>query len=95
MAYAVTQIRMMNYGNIITEMSKIGSDETKAQAFIDACKAMVKEDAPGFTEAQVMERVSSNLGYLMGYSPSTIDTAMWSRLCISHPIFGSALETMK
>lgn len=95
MAYAVTQIRMMNYGQFVDEMINIGSDEKKAQELIDAYKAMVKEDAPGFTEAQVMERTSGNLGYLMGYAPSKIDTEMWGRLCVSHPIFGSALGTMK
>lgn len=92
--YAVSQVRMMNYGQIVDEMSEIGSDEEKAKMFIDAYKKMVKEDAPGFTEAQVMQRTSGNLGYLMGYAPTKIDTGMWEKLCISHPVFGEALKNM-
>jgi len=80
--------REMTMEHIVDLMIEIQSNEELAKEFLDKCVADALENPANSNCSQGMmeQRVRRNLGYMMGYAPTRIDTDMWKRIGCAHPM---------
>jgi len=84
----------MSMQEVVDAMIEIGSDEEQARDFFSRFveAAMDHPNNAGCDPGMIQVRVRHNLGYIMGYAPTRIDTSMWERVFdCKHPVYGKSL----
>lgn len=78
-----------NLGEIVDDLIAIKDQDTARLYFEDVVASSMSR---GLERDLAVQQARHNLGYLMGYAPTKINCAMWEKVGLMHPVFGSMAE---